>query len=32
MSPNRRGGVHIVFGADPVCVGVSAGISMTFSL
>ena len=27
--PHRRGGGHIVFGADPVGVGVSAGVSMT---
>ena len=31
MSPNRRGGVHIDFGADPVGVGVSVGVSMTLS-
>ena len=28
MSPTGRGGGHIVFGVDPVCVGVSVGVSV----
>ena len=29
VSPNERGGGHIVFGADPIGVGVSVGIGVT---
>ena len=29
--PHRRGGRHIVFGVDPVGVGVSIGVSVTLS-
>ena len=29
--PHRREGGHIVFGADPVGLGVSVGVSMTLS-
>ena len=30
--PHRRGGGHIVFGADPVGVGVSVGFSISVSV
>ena len=29
--PHRRGGGHIVFGADPVGIGVSVGVGVTLS-
>ena len=30
--PHRRGGEHIVFGADPVCVGVSVSVGVGVTL
>ena len=30
--PHRRGGAHIVFGADPVGVGISVGVSVSIGV
>ena len=30
--PHRRGGGHIVFGADPVGVGISVGVGVSVTL
>ena len=30
-APHRKGGGHIIFGANPVGVGVSVGVSVTLS-
>ena len=30
MSPNPEGGGYIVFGVDPVCVGVGVGVHFLF--
>ena len=32
MSPHRRGGGHVVFGVDPVGVGISTGIGFSVTL